>query len=112
MSGPRASIPATRCGPGGPPVNLDLSQVLVGTLDLRQGLCVGDWETFDPRHDGEDLEAAEQRHAKAKAICAVCPILAECESWLAGLPKHQRPSGVVAGIYLPAVDEKRRKKAS
>lgn len=92
------SMPATRCGPGGPPINLDLSQVLVGTLDLRDGLSVGGWATFDPRHEGEALESAEQRHAKAKAICAVCTILSNCVAWLAGLPKFQRPIGAVAAV--------------
>ncbi len=92
------SVQATRCGPGGPPINLDLSQVLVGTVDLRDGACVGDWATFDPRHEGEALESAEQRHAKAKAICAACPILSNCVAWLAGLPKLQRPIGAVAAV--------------
>lgn len=52
---------ATRCGPGGPPTNLDLSQVLGGSVDLRSGACVGHWQLFDARQDGEAADAARIR---------------------------------------------------
>jgi Transcription factor WhiB len=61
---------------------------------LRGALCRGHPELFDAvnRHD--------PRIAAARAICASCPVLAECHAWLVSLPAGLRPSGVVAGVYV------------
>ena len=37
---------------------------------------------------------------RAKAVCSACPALNSCRRWLAGLPRYQRPCGVVAGRYV------------
>ncbi len=54
--------------------------------DLRDGLYVGDWDTWDPQNDGETADVADARHQRAIALCKGCPVLAECAAWLPGLP--------------------------
>ena len=104
---PMTSIPAIRAGAGNAPP--DLAAILSASTNLRDGACVGDWATFDPKGESESPEDAGRRHNRAITICATCPVLAECKAWLAGLPKRQRPSGVIAGRYIPPVDERVRK---
>lgn len=50
-----------------------------------------------------DVANGRERAAitRAKAVCAACPVQPACAAWLEGLPKTQRPSGVVAGRYVP-----------
>ena len=49
-----------------------------------------------------DVPTARDREAvrRAQAVCATCPALARCEEWLASLPPHRRPWGVVAGRFV------------
>ncbi len=54
--------------------------------DLRDGLCVGDWDTWDPQNDGETADVADARHQRAIALCQSGPVRAECAAWLPGLP--------------------------
>jgi len=63
--------------------------------DLRGAACRGHAEVFDvaDRHDTQAITAA-------KALCTACPVLGACRRWLSGLPRYQRPCGVVAGRYL------------
>ena len=45
-----------------------------------EGLCGDeDPELFFP--DGESSSVAREQIAEAKAVCAVCPVLAECREW-------------------------------
>jgi WhiB family redox-sensing transcriptional regulator len=47
---------------------------------LSQGLCGDeDPELFFP--DGEKGAVAREQIAQAKAVCAVCPVLAQCREW-------------------------------
>jgi hypothetical protein len=52
---------------------------------------------FDGGRPGEDSESLQARHAQALGLCAMCPALDRCTSWLESLPKRQRLLGVVAG---------------
>ena len=63
---------------------------------LRDAACRDRTEVFDVR-DGRDHKAIQQ----AQAICRECPVLQRCTEWLDGLPKFRRPSGVVAGRFVP-----------
>ncbi len=61
-----------------PPIPLDLAGVLGDSADLRDGLCVGDWDTWDPQNDGETADVADARHQRAIALSQSGPVLAEC----------------------------------
>lgn len=37
-------------------------------------------------------------YAKAIQVCASCPALLQCRSWIAGLPPLKHPVGVTAGV--------------
>ena len=63
--------------------------------DLHDALCRGHAEVFDVA-DRRDRQAI----AQAKAFCIACPALPDCRRWLAGLPRYQRPCGVVAAKFL------------
>jgi hypothetical protein len=84
---------------------------LLATLlaELAQGIipslpgarCRGREELFDQTitqadwdHDGTTVGYARKA---AEAVCAGCPVLAQCAQWVDGLPKSQRPRGVVGG---------------
>jgi Transcription factor WhiB len=62
--------------------------------NLPGAACKGRPSTFDvaDRHDPK-IEAAQ-------AICRTCPALRDCRTWLDGLPRSERPSGIVAGRYI------------
>lgn len=57
-----------------------------------------------PLHDwwlpGETLGARTRRHARARRLCADCPVLDACAAAAASLPPEQR-SGVWAGVAYP-----------
>ena len=69
---------ARRVGSERPPIPLDLAGVLGDSADLRDGLCVGDWDTWDPQNDGETADVADARHQRAIALSQSGPVLAEC----------------------------------
>src|SRR6185312_2391511 len=85
---------ARRCGSGATItyVIAELLDALTHAPNLRGAACAGRPELFDVR-DGDD---------RAQAVCAACPALAACRSWVDSLPKPLRPSGVIAGRYVPA----------
>ena len=63
---------------------------------LPGAACRGRSDLFDIS-DGRHRQAVEQ----AQAICRdECPVLRRCEEWLASLPKHRLPTGVVAGKFV------------
>jgi hypothetical protein len=72
-----------------------LDELAHGIPDLHGAACRGHPALFDvaDRHDTQAI-------AQAKAVCTACPVLRGCRAWLAGLPRYQRPCGVVAGRYL------------
>jgi hypothetical protein len=65
--------------------------------DLARGLCVGQWDLFDPQEAGECEFDAEQRHAAALELCAQCRELDQCRQYVDALPPRRRPRGVIAG---------------
>lgn len=69
---------------------------LAAAPSLPDASCRGLWDTFDPGRQ-EDTEALHERHRTALRVCERCPELAPCRAWLDGLPKTERPLGVVAG---------------
>lgn len=50
--------------------------------------CHGLWYLFDGRSEDsdEDLADVAYRHQAAARLCAICPSLDDCRTWLAGLP--------------------------
>lgn len=78
----------------------DLLGALAGVPRLDGARCVGRATLFDPQRDRENWRAAAERHQAAQAICRDCPALARCRDWLDGLPKSDRPPGVVAAQLL------------
>lgn len=64
--------------------------------DLPDAACRGQQTVMDVP-TGRDHAAI----AAAQHVCAGCRARRECEAWLDSLPRSRRPSGVVAGIYLP-----------
>ena len=87
------------------PSHADLLAGMLGAIgaapDLPGALCKGstDW---DADHDGrrESADARGERLARAAETCRRCPALEACGSWLDGLPRHRRPTGVVAGVVI------------
>lgn len=73
----------------------ELLDALAHTPSLHGAACAGHPEAFDV--DAADHDAI----ARAKVVCSSCPVLRDCRSWLRGLPRPLRPTGVVAGRYRP-----------
>jgi WhiB family transcriptional regulator, redox-sensing transcriptional regulator len=79
-------------------------------LDLAQGIpelpgarCRSRAELFDRTicqepgdYFGDDLRYARKA---AQAICASCPVLAQCDAWVQSLPRPKRPRGIIGGRY-------------
>ena len=82
-----------------------LAELLRGTPKL-DGACVGRWPgLWDPPTKDEDPPDSEYRHSRALTICRNCSCLDACASWVEGLPRSQRPAGVVAGRLPDAWSE-------
>lgn len=80
----------------------------LGTPRLDGALCRGRQELFDPPDADTPERAREMNQARALRLCGRCSALADCRRWLDGLPKAQRPTGVVAGrVNVPRVRERR-----
>lgn len=78
----------------------DLLDMITGSMpNLHGAACVGHTDIFDAATTKGAVSSG--RRAAAEAICADCPCLAPCSTWLAGLPTGTRPIGVVAGTYVP-----------
>jgi hypothetical protein len=69
----------------------------VPTPDMPEARCRGRADLFDEAAAGEEAAAVEYRHRRALQLCGGCPELARCTSWIAALPRKERPGGVVAG---------------
>lgn len=68
--------------------------------------CVGDWDLFDaPDHGVTDRERADQL-AIARAICATCPVMAECDEF--ARTATPRVSGIWAGRRRHPASSKER----
>lgn len=74
-----------------------LTCALAGVPRLTDAACHGLWELFDPPGEGEDAEDVAYRHSAALKMCASCPCLSECRSYVDSLKPSQRPIGVIAG---------------
>jgi hypothetical protein len=70
---------------------------------LPQAACRGQWTLYDATVLGaaprDEVMAARR---VALRLCQACPVLADCKAWVDGLPRPQRPCGVVAGRLLPS----------
>lgn len=69
----------------------------LGCPALPGAKCRGRHRLFDPARKGERAEVVAQRHAQAVQLCAGCPSLDRCRTWVDGLKPSRRPTGVVAG---------------
>lgn len=74
------------------------SELIPGAPRLDNAACVGLWVTFDPPRPRESRKSLQNRWRTAQALCADCPVLAQCRDWFDGLPEEHRPGGVVAGV--------------
>ncbi len=78
-----------------------LAAVLTDSTKLPGAACTTAPELFA-------FDADDQLHAEAVQICASCPALDACRSWVASLPTGH-VSGVIAGeIHKPMYLKKRR----
>ena len=69
--------------------------VLMNTPHLDGAKCRGHSDLFD-RHPHNDPHRVIDKDI-AEHMCATCPALGACRTWLASLPPYLRPAGVVAG---------------
>lgn len=70
---------------------------LAGAPVLPGARCRNRSALFDPPEPREAPATFAARHRQAIGLCAGCPALSACQTWFNGLPKRQRPHGVVAG---------------
>jgi WhiB family redox-sensing transcriptional regulator len=70
---------------------------LAGAPALPGARCRNRGALFDPPAPREAPATFAARHRQAIGLCAGCPALSACQTWFIGLPKRQRPQGVVAG---------------
>lgn len=92
---------------------MSLFDALAGIPRLEGAACArgGRWAAFDPAHPDEGAADVQYRHQVALRICAECPALADCRTWVDSLKPSTRPEGVVAGKII-ARNPAPRKKAS
>lgn len=69
---------------------------LLGGDWTRHAACAGKWMVMEDPDD-----------TRGKAVCAGCPVVAECAEWVTSLHTYEQPDGVVAG--MSARDRKRRR---
>ncbi len=77
---------------------------------MPEAACRGRWDLFDltaPEGPGKLAAEVTQARTIALEVCAGCPELAACQSWLNGLRPQDKPLGVVAGMVI----DRRRSKA-
>jgi hypothetical protein len=63
---------------------------------LEDARCKGRWDLFDPPADSDPDDLAYANAAAAQE-CEQCPAMEACLRWIEGLPKRERPTGIVAG---------------
>ncbi len=78
-----------------------LAELAQGIPELPGARCKGREELFDqtitrPGGGNHDDTVTYARRA-ATRLCASCPALTQCAAWVDGLPRSQRPTGVVGG---------------
>lgn len=74
-----------------------LSQLLADHDRWTGAACVGQWETFDPRHDNETADEHQARVYRAQTVCGSCPIFDNCRNF-AGNARPRDRVGTWAGI--------------
>ncbi len=67
--------------------------------------CAGRAPLFDATIHGETERQRDRRHAYALAICDTCPALHDCRASI----DWRRDDGVLGGILLPTIPNKRRR---
>lgn len=72
-----------------------LAAILRGQPRLPKALCRQQMYLFDA--DDPDIIERENQQREAMRLCGRCPELPVCRDFVDGLPKSQRPHGVVAG---------------
>lgn len=75
---------------------IPLSELLAGRDRWDGAACLGDWATFDPRHDRENETDYLDRVRRAQTVCARCPIFDDCRGYASGARPRDR-AGVWAG---------------
>lgn len=76
--------------------------------DLPGALCKGLNRLFDPAEQHEPAPEVERRHRIALETCRACPALDRCREWFDGLPKRDRPQGVIAGLLVHPPAKRKR----
>jgi hypothetical protein len=59
--------------------------------DLRDGLCIWQWDLFDETDDPAAVE-------HAISLCQQCPVLSRCRDYVESLPPSNRPFGTTAAV--------------
>lgn len=78
----------------------DVLEALGGIPALPGARCRGRHQLFDATiHSDRGGPTARVNDARrdALAVCASCPALEPCRTWVNSLPPRRRPHGVVAG---------------
>ncbi len=75
--------------------------LLAGAPSLPGARCRGRPHLFEEAAPGESRDATTARHSQAVELCARCPALDACTTWLQSLPPRDRPAGITAGQRHP-----------
>lgn len=84
-----------------------LSELLHGHDRWDGAACLGHWDLFDPRAEGESEHQFFDRVSIAQAICNRCPLLESCHATAHRMPATHR-SGTWAGIPYDSNGRPRR----
>jgi hypothetical protein len=64
--------------------------------------CRGLSHLFDAAMDWDGGNSRRLARKAARRVCASCPCLDACGSWIETLPQSRRPAGIVAGRLIDA----------
>jgi WhiB family redox-sensing transcriptional regulator len=112
-SGPPPKAPTEPGTRRGKPLVLRISPWASDRLWMRRAACVGRDDLYFGPH-GEPEQERRARVAKAKQLCATCPVLAECRETVDRMEGGQVPDRV-AGIWAgetPRERHNRRRRMS
>jgi hypothetical protein len=79
-----------------------LADLAQGAPPLPGASCRGRARLFDAAMDWDGGSSRRLARRAARRVCASCPCLDQCGSWVEALPQRRRPAGIVAGRLIDA----------